>query len=94
VAAAYQLAARRWRAEVGCHDHEVATELMNPDFAVLAQAFGGHGERVERPEEFASAFERALASGRPAILHRIVDPQALTPTATLDTIRERAMAKS
>ncbi len=72
----------------------VATELKNPDFAVLAQAFGGHGERVERTEEFAPAFERALASGRPAILHCIVDPQALTPAATLDTIRERAMAKA
>ena len=56
----------------------VATELKNPDFAAFAQAFGGHGERVERTEEFAPAFERALASGLPAILHCIVDPQALT----------------
>ena len=71
----------------------VATELKNPDFAALARAYGGHGERVERTEEFAPAFERALASGLPAILHCIVDPQALTPGATLDTIRERAMAR-
>ena len=33
------------------------------------------------------------ASGLPAIIHCIVDPQALTPGATLDTIRERAMAR-
>jgi acetolactate synthase-1/2/3 large subunit len=72
----------------------VATKLTNPDFAILAQAFGAHGERVERTEEFAPAFERALASGRPAILHCIVDPQALTPAATLDTIRERAMERA
>ena len=71
----------------------VGTALTNPDFAAMAAAFGGHGERVERTEEFAPAFERALASGRPAILHCIVDPQALTPAATLDTIRERALAK-
>ncbi|MFO1049337.1 MAG: thiamine pyrophosphate-binding protein [Geminicoccaceae bacterium] len=71
----------------------VGTALTNPDFAAMATAFGGHGERVERTEEFAPAFERALASGRPAILHCIVDPQALTPAATLDTIRERALAK-
>jgi acetolactate synthase-1/2/3 large subunit len=71
----------------------VATELKNPDFAALARSFGGHGERVEHTEEFAPAFERALASGLPAILHCIVDPQALTPTATLDAIRERALAR-
>ena len=71
----------------------VGTALTNPDFAAMAAAFGGHGERVERTEEFAPAFERALASGRPAILHCIVDPQALTPAATLNTIRERALAK-
>ena len=71
----------------------IGTALRNPDFEAMARAFGGHGERVERTEEFAPAFERALASGLPAILHCIVDPQALTPAATLDTIRERALAK-
>ena len=43
----------------------VATGLRNPDFADYARAFGGHGERVERTEDFAAAFERAVASGKP-----------------------------
>jgi acetolactate synthase-1/2/3 large subunit len=67
-----------------------ATQLRNPDFSALARAYGGYGERVERTEEFQPAFERALQSGRPAILHCIVDPQALTPAMTLNAIRERA----
>jgi acetolactate synthase-1/2/3 large subunit len=54
----------------------VGTQLKNPDFALYAKAFGGHGERVERTEDFAPAFERALASGKPAILHCLVDPRA------------------
>ncbi|MCG7360251.1 thiamine pyrophosphate-binding protein [Roseomonas sp. ACRSG] len=53
-----------------------ATRLTNPDFAAYARAFGGHGETVRRTEEFAPAFERALASGRPAILHCFLDPRA------------------
>ena len=53
-----------------------ATQLRNPDFAAYAVAFGGHGECVERTEEFAPAFERALASGKPAILHCRLDPRA------------------
>ncbi len=67
-----------------------ATALSNPDFAGLARAYGGHGETVRKTAEFAPAFERALASGRPAILHCFLDPQAITPTATLDSIRETA----
>jgi acetolactate synthase I/II/III large subunit len=66
-----------------------ATRLRNPDFAALGRDFGGFGEHVERTEEFAPAFERALASGKPAILHCIVDPQALTPGQTLDAIRKQ-----
>jgi acetolactate synthase-1/2/3 large subunit len=71
----------------------VATDLRNPDFAALARAFGGHGERIERTEDFPAAFERAVASGLPAILHCLVDPQALTPTKTLDAIRKEAFAR-
>jgi acetolactate synthase I/II/III large subunit len=64
-----------------------ATKLKNPDFAAYARAFGGHGERVERTEEFAPAFERALASGQPAIIHCLVDPEAITPDRTMSEIR-------
>ena len=63
-----------------------ATALANPDFAAYARAFGGHGERVERTEEFAPAFRRAQESGKAAILHCILDPQAITPDRTLDDI--------
>ncbi len=70
-----------------------ATSLRNPDFRALAMAFGGHGERVEHTADFAPAFERALASGLPAMLHCLVDPQALTPTRTLDAIRDEALSR-
>jgi acetolactate synthase-1/2/3 large subunit len=66
-----------------------ATDLTNPDFAALARAYGGHGETVERTEEFASAFERARASGKPSIIEVKLDPEAITPTRTLSQIREK-----
>jgi acetolactate synthase-1/2/3 large subunit len=68
-----------------------ATLLRNPDFSAYAMAFGGHGERVETTEEFAPAFERALRSGKPAIVHCLIDPEAITPARTLSQIREEAM---
>ncbi|WP_026186501.1 thiamine pyrophosphate-binding protein [Ensifer sp. BR816] len=64
-----------------------ATDLTNPDFAALARAYGGHGETVERTEEFAAAFLRARASGKPAIVEIKLDPEAITPTRTLSEIR-------
>ncbi|WP_459615171.1 thiamine pyrophosphate-binding protein [Bordetella sp. 2513F-2] len=68
-----------------------ATSLKNPDFADYARAFGGHGERVETTEEFAPAFERALASGKPAILHCLIDPETISPSTTLQKIREASL---
>jgi acetolactate synthase-1/2/3 large subunit len=70
-----------------------ATALTNPDFAAYARAFGGHGETVRTTPEFAPAFERALASGKPAIVHCFMDPQAITPTATLAQIQAAAEAQ-
>ena len=70
-----------------------ATDLTSPDFAMLARAYGGHGETVTVTSEFAPAFERALASGKPAIVHCHLDPQAITPTATLDQIRAAAQTR-
>jgi acetolactate synthase-1/2/3 large subunit len=65
----------------------VGTDLVNPDFVAYARAFGAHGALVERTEDFADAFEEALAAGRPALLELRVDPEAITPRATLTRIR-------
>lgn len=65
------------------------TTLKNPDFAAYAHAFGGHGETVEETSQFAPAFERARASGKPSIIEVRLDPEAITPTRTLSDIRER-----
>lgn len=71
----------------------VGTDLSNPDFAALARAFGGHGETVERTEEFMPAFERAVASRRLAVMDLRIDPEVITTRTTLSAIREKALAR-
>lgn len=66
------------------------TALTNPDFAKFIEAFGGHGERVERTEDFAPAFRRAKASGKPALVELIVDPEQITSRATIADLRAAA----
>ena len=70
-----------------------ATELRNPDFSAYARAFGGFGISVERSEDFPAAFGEAQASGKPAIIRLAIDPQAITPGATLAKIRAKALAE-
>lgn len=67
------------------------TELKNPDFVALAKAYGAEAYRVEKTDEFAPAFERALKAGKPALLHLILDPEAITPKQSLSEIRAAAM---
>lgn len=64
-----------------------------PDFAKLAEAYGGFGARVERTEDFADAVAAARASGLPALIHLPIDPEAVTPTTTLSAIREKALGR-
>jgi acetolactate synthase-1/2/3 large subunit len=65
----------------------IATDITGPDFAALAKAHGGHGETVATTADFAPAFDRAIASGKPALIEVKLDPEAITPAATMSEIR-------
>jgi acetolactate synthase I/II/III large subunit len=67
------------------------TDLVNPDFAALARAYGAHGETIDRTDQFAPALERSLAQDRPSLIWLKVDRQAITMNATLDEIRAQAL---
>ena len=69
-----------------------ATDLVNPDFAAYARAFGAHGETVTKTSEFAPAFERALKNDGPTLIEIKVDPEAILPTATIASLRKAAKA--
>ena len=49
------------------HESELV-EFQNPDYAAYARACGADGYTVETLEEFESALDAALASGRPSII--------------------------
>jgi acetolactate synthase-1/2/3 large subunit len=69
----------------------LGTELVNPDFAALARAYGAHGELVVKTEEFAPIFERAMAAGKPTLIEIRIDPEVLTIRQTLSQIRAAAL---
>jgi acetolactate synthase I/II/III large subunit len=69
-----------------------ATNLENPDFAMLAQSYGCHSETVERTNQFVAAWERACAHVGPSLIELRVDPELITPTQTISDLRSAATA--
>jgi acetolactate synthase-1/2/3 large subunit len=67
------------------------TALHNPDFAALARAYGAYGEAVTKTEDFEAAFERAWNAGTAALLELRIDPDSVSPRATLSSIRAEAL---
>lgn len=62
------------------------TGLRNPDFAAWAESYGAFGVRVTSDEAFPEALAAARAAGRPAIVHVLTDPRAISPKLRLETI--------
>ena len=71
----------------------VGTELRNPDFLKLTEAYGAHAESVRVEGEFPAAFERAVRSRKPAVIEVMVDPDLVATRATIASLRERALTR-
>ena len=72
--------------QVAVYGKPVATDLNPSRYDKVAEGLGAYGQHVESPEELAPAFERAVASGRPALLNVPVQ-RAVSPRG------ERAIAR-
>ena len=70
------------------------SDLFNPDFTALAQAYGWQARRVVSTAEFEPVFAQALASGQPTLLHLKLDSDVSTTRTTLSAIRKTALAKN
>ena len=65
------------------------TDLVNPDFCALAKAYGAFATQVTNSAQFPQALSDAIRANKPALIHIKLDPQALTPSQTLNQIRDR-----
>ncbi|MBU0726365.1 MAG: thiamine pyrophosphate-binding protein [Alphaproteobacteria bacterium] len=71
-------------------DRRSATDLTNPDYAMLAKAHGAYGETVTKTEDFAPAFQRALKSGKAAIIELQTDPEQISTRTTISALKAAA----
>ncbi len=64
----------KWEQIVFLGNPEYGVDLHPIDFAKYAEACGGLGLTVEKPQEIRPALEKAIASGRPSVVEVVVDP--------------------
>jgi pyruvate dehydrogenase (quinone) len=76
----------------GLEDDE--TDMINPDFAMVAQAMGFKGINVTKPEEVESAIENALAEPGPILLNVFTNPNSLAMPSTVEWKQVKGMAES
>lgn len=65
------------------------TEIVNPDFVQLARSYGFFAEKIETNAQFESAMEAALQSKTGALLELMIDPDAITPTASIGDLNQQ-----
>jgi acetolactate synthase-1/2/3 large subunit len=62
------------------YGYQLAAELQ-PElrYDQVVEALGGHGELVRSPDELRPALDRAFASGKPALVNVLTDPEVVYP---------------
>jgi len=69
------------------------TQLKNPDFVKLAQAYGYAGVRITKTEEFEAQLLAALERPEGTLIEVMLDPEVITTRGTLSAITKAAEAR-
>ncbi|RZL14209.1 MAG: ubiquinone-dependent pyruvate dehydrogenase, partial [Pedobacter sp.] len=70
------------------------TDMINPDFALVAQAMGFKGITVSKPEEVENAISHALNESGPILLNIMTNPNALAMPPKIEWAQIKGMTES
>ena len=73
---------------------DTETEMINPDFALVAQAMGFTGITIHEPEELEAGLQQALHTPGPVLVNVMTDPNALAMPPKVDVKMMTGMAAS
>jgi acetolactate synthase-1/2/3 large subunit len=71
--------------------HQAGSQLQNPDFAMLARAYGYAGVRITQTAEFEPELLAALARPNGTLIEITLDPDVITTRGTLSAITANAL---
>jgi acetolactate synthase-1/2/3 large subunit len=73
--------------------HVTGSQLSNPDFVMLAQAYGYAATQIHKTAQFEQALLDALQRPQGTLIEVMLDPEVITTRGTLSAITESALAK-
>ena len=74
--------------------HVSGSNLQNPNFSVLAQAYGYHGVRITHTAEFEPELLAALDRPQGTLIEVMLDPDVITTRGTLASITQAALERT
>ena len=77
----------RMHQEKSYPDRVYGTDIENPDYSMIAKAYGIPSYQVNKTEEFQQSFDKVLKSEKGAIIEIILDIQSISPHKTLNEIK-------
>ncbi|MEK7347026.1 MAG: thiamine pyrophosphate-binding protein [Pseudomonadota bacterium] len=73
--------------------HVTGSQLKNPDFVALAQAYGYVGVRIEKTQQFEDVLMAALARPEGTLIEVLLDPEVITTRGTLQAITDASLSR-
>ena len=78
----------RMHQEKSFPDRVYGTDIENPDYNMIAKAYGIPSYKVSKTEEFQQYFDKAIKSKKGALIEIILDNQIISPYKTLNEIKK------
>ena len=79
----------RMHQEKSYPDRVYGTDIENPDYNMIAKAYGIPSYKVIKTEEFQQYFDKAIKSEKGALIEIILDIQSISPYKTLNEIKKK-----
>ena len=73
----------KWEMSLLWDKRYISVDFNDVDYGKVAEAYGGFGMRIERPEEIQDALREAYDAGRPSVIDVLIDPWAAPPVKYL-----------
>jgi len=77
----------RMHQEKSYPDRVYGTDIENPDYSMIAKAYGIPSYQVNKTEEFQQFFDKVIKSEKGALIEIILDIQSISPHKTLNEIK-------
>ena len=68
----------------------MSTDIVNPSYTKIAEAYGMDAYQIKKTKEFKEVFDKVYKSNKGALIELIIDIESITPHKTLQEYKKQA----